>query len=36
MQTYHYLEALERESANVVEAFATWKTTLVNDLHVLE
>ena len=35
MQTCHYLGALERESANVIETFATWKTTLVNDLEVL-
>jgi hypothetical protein len=36
MQTYPYLGALERESVNVTETFAAWKTTLVNDLQVLK
>jgi hypothetical protein len=30
-----HLGALERESLNVTETFATWKTTLANDLMVL-
>jgi hypothetical protein len=36
MKTYPNLGTLERESVNVTETLATWKTTLVNDLQVLK
>jgi hypothetical protein len=36
MQVYSNLGTLERESVNVTETFAMWKTTLANDLQVFK
>jgi hypothetical protein len=36
MQTYPILKPWKRQSVNETETFATWKTTLVNDLQVLK